>query len=98
MKCTIFHGLGIRLDEAKGRWAKELPSIRWAYHTTLKTSTNETPFSLAFGMEIVILVEIGLPIMWIEHYDESSNPVQLRANLDLLEETRDKACLRMDVY
>lgn len=60
-----------------------------SYYTTPRTSINETSFNLVFGMEAVIPVEIGLPTMQIEHYDESSNPVQLRANLNLLEETRD---------
>ena len=33
-----------RLKRAKGIWPKELPSILWAYRTTTKTPTGETPF------------------------------------------------------
>lgn len=46
----------------------------------------KTPFSLVFGTEAMILIEIGLPISRIEHYDELNNLTQLRANLDLLAE------------
>ena len=31
---TILNGLKKRLDEAKGRWAEELPNVLWAYRTT----------------------------------------------------------------
>lgn len=65
----------------------------WAYHT--RTSTNETSFNLVFDTEAVIPVEIGFPTMRVELYNESSNLIQLRTNLDLIEETRDKAHLRM---
>ncbi|XP_022158804.1 uncharacterized protein LOC111025270 [Momordica charantia] len=44
----------------KGLWAEEIPNALWAYRTTPCTSTGETPFSLSFGSEAVVLVEIGL--------------------------------------
>ena len=37
-----------RLDGAKGIWPEELPSVLWAYRTTAKTPTGETPFQLAY--------------------------------------------------
>lgn len=43
-----------------GIWANKLPRIEWAYGTTAKTSTGETPFSLAYGTKVVIPVEVGL--------------------------------------
>ncbi|XP_039140528.1 uncharacterized protein LOC120277749 [Dioscorea cayenensis subsp. rotundata] len=45
---TILEGLKMRLDKAKGVWAEELPSILWAYRTTSKVSTGETPFNLTY--------------------------------------------------
>ena len=51
-----------------------------------------------FGTEAVIPVEIGLPTMRIDLYNESRNSNQLRANLDLLEETRNNTDLRMAAY
>ena len=41
---VIVSGLKRRLDEGKGRWAKELPHILWTYRTTRHRSTGETPF------------------------------------------------------
>lgn len=41
------------------------------------------------------MIEIGLPMMRIEYYEEPSNSNYLRANLDILEETRDQAYLEL---
>ena len=49
-----------RLEGAKGLWPEELPNILWAYRTTVRTPTGETPFRLTYGTEAVIPVEIGL--------------------------------------
>ena len=73
----ILRGLRTKLDESKGKWAEELPGVLWAYHTTARTTTQETPFNLVFGTEAVIPVEIGLPTMRVDFYDESRNPDQL---------------------
>ena len=36
-----------RLERAKGIWPEELPSVLWAYRTTTRMPTRETPFRLA---------------------------------------------------
>ena len=54
---TIMNGLKKRLDSAKGKWAKELPSVLWAYRTTPKRSTREILFSLTYEVEVVIPAE-----------------------------------------
>jgi hypothetical protein len=87
-----------RLEGAKGLWPEELPNILWAYRTTAKTPTGETPFRLAYDTEAVIPVEIGLTTGRTNHYDESSNDSQLRAKLDLLDEVRDQAEAKTRVY
>ena len=58
---TILHGLKTRLNEAKGLWVEELYPVLWAYRTTLRIPTGESPFNLAYGMEVIIPLEIGLP-------------------------------------
>ncbi|KAL5579016.1 hypothetical protein UlMin_011458 [Ulmus minor] len=58
---TVINIIKRRLEKAKGLWADELPGVLWAYRTTAKTSTGETPFSLAYGTEAVIPVECGIP-------------------------------------
>ena len=48
---VILDGLKKRLDESKGKWVSELPSMLWAYRTTPRRSTRETSFSLTHGTE-----------------------------------------------
>uniref|UniRef100_A0A2N9EYJ1 Uncharacterized protein n=1 Tax=Fagus sylvatica TaxID=28930 RepID=A0A2N9EYJ1_FAGSY len=80
-----------RLEGAKGLWPEELPNILWAYRTTARTPTGETPFRLTYGTEAVIPVEVGLTTWRTNNYDEESNDAQLRSNLDLVDEVRDQA-------
>ena len=35
--------------------------------TTRKEATNETPLSLAFAVEAVVLVEMGMPSYKVDH-------------------------------
>ena len=46
------------LEGAKGIWLEELPSVLWAYRTTARTPTGETPFRLAYMSEAVIPAEL----------------------------------------
>ena len=55
---VLLRGLKRRLDKAKGTWAEEVPRIVWAYHTTPQSTTKETPFSLVYGSDAMIPVEI----------------------------------------
>ena len=87
-----------RLEGAKGLWPEGLPNILWAYRTTARTPTGETPFRLTYGIEAVIPVEIGLTTWRTNYYDEGSNDVQLRSNLDLVDEVRDQAEARTRIY
>ena len=57
---VIINGLKRILEGAKGNWAEELPNVLWAYRTTPRRSTGETPFSLTYGAEAMIPVEINL--------------------------------------
>ena len=57
---AIVNGLKRRLKGAKSGWADELPSVLWAYRTTPRRSTRETPFSLTYKTEAVIPAEVNL--------------------------------------
>nr|XP_016503336.1 PREDICTED: uncharacterized protein LOC107821417 [Nicotiana tabacum] len=81
----IINNLKKRLEKSKGNWPEELPGVLWAYRTTTKTTTGETPFSLLYGSEALIPVEIGEPSMRFTLATEDSNDKELRENLDLLE-------------
>uniref|UniRef100_A0A2N9GTT5 Reverse transcriptase domain-containing protein n=1 Tax=Fagus sylvatica TaxID=28930 RepID=A0A2N9GTT5_FAGSY len=82
----------------KGLWPEELPSILWAYRTTVRIPTGETPFRMTFGSEAVVPVEIGLTTFRTSAYDEQQNEEQLRLNLDLIDEVRETAEARMKRY
>ncbi|XP_072062334.1 uncharacterized protein [Arachis hypogaea] len=85
---VVLLGLKKRLDNKKGSWADELPSVLWSYRTTEQSATGETPFRLTYGVDAVIPVEIGEP-----------SPRLLLAGMsevvekDLIEETREIAHL-----
>ena len=95
---TLLKIIKAQLAGAKGAWPKELPSILWAYRTTTRTSTRETPFNLTYGTKAVLLVEIGFPSLRTEFFDKHSNDDQLKLNLDCLDEVRDQASQRMAKY
>ena len=56
------------------------------------------PFNLTHGTEAVIFVEIWLTSLRKEFFTEDSNDVQLKLNLDYLNEVRDQASQRMAKY
>ncbi|RDY08985.1 rnhA, partial [Mucuna pruriens] len=91
---VILRGLRKRLEEAKGRWAEELPQVLWSYHTTPHSTTNETPFRLTFGTEAMIPVKIGEPSPRTALFEPSRNEKELRANLDLIQEAREIAQIK----
>ncbi|XP_010271742.1 PREDICTED: uncharacterized protein K02A2.6-like [Nelumbo nucifera] len=91
----LLHGLKTHLDQAKGRWVEELLSILCAYRTTPRTATRETPFKLTYGSEAMIPVEISSPTLRTELFDKEQNDEDLRAELDLVEEARDRAYVKM---
>ena len=63
-----------------------LLEVLWAYKTTRKFATRETPFTLAFGTEAVAPVEVGLESPRVKFANAERNEETLRMNLDLLEE------------
>ena len=86
------------LKKAKGKWVKELANILWAYRTTLRKATNKMPYALAFRFEIVIPLEVSLPTIRIETYDINHNEEVLAQDLDLVDEQRENALIRMADY
>ena len=50
----IRHNLKAKLAIKKGSWVEKLPQVPWAYRTIEKSSTGETPYSMAFRDEAVI--------------------------------------------
>nr|XP_023924870.1 uncharacterized protein LOC112036287 [Quercus suber] len=95
---VILNGLKRRLDGAKGGWAKELPNVLWAYRTTPRRSTGESPFSLTYGSEAVIPTEVNLYSAWVAGFDPEQNEEMMVGFLDSLEECREMATVRLAEY
>ncbi|GJW98735.1 reverse transcriptase domain-containing protein [Tanacetum coccineum] len=91
---SLGEGIKARLGENNKNWLEELPHVLWAHHTMIKSSNNDTPFSLTYGTEAVISAEIGMPTYRITTVDVMHNDDELRLNLDLIEERRERAAIR----
>ena len=87
-----------QLEGVKGIWPDKLPSILWAYWTTARTPTGETPFRLAYENDVVIPIEIGLTSYRVENYVEKKNEEAIHLQLDLMDEVRATAKQRLTRY
>ncbi|KAL2251337.1 UNVERIFIED_CONTAM: Gag-Pol polyprotein [Sesamum indicum] len=93
----ILQHLKSRISSKKD-WVEEMPGVLWAYRTTPRSTTGETPFSLVYGSEAVIPVEIGEESPRITGFDPTINREQITFDLDIVEERRDAAQVRMMHY
>ncbi|GJW23730.1 reverse transcriptase domain-containing protein [Tanacetum coccineum] len=55
---SLGEGIKAQLDERSKDWIEEVPHVLWAHRIMIKSSNGDTPFSLTYGMEAVILAEI----------------------------------------
>ena len=95
---TLKAALKTKLEDLKGKWVEYLPKVLWAYRTTRKSATQETPFTLSFGTEAVDSVKVGLKSPRIELPNIEHNEEALRLSLDLIEEKREQALKRVEDY
>ena len=94
----IVNKLKKRLDDAKEKWVEELPHILWTYRTTPRRSIGETPFSMTYGVEVVIPLETRFPTLRTGSFTLSNNDGLLDKNLDLIEERRENAMVQLAYY
>jgi hypothetical protein len=76
------------LEKAKHAWVDELPSVLWSLRTTPNPATQETPFFLVHGAEVVLLVEITHEAPRIAAYDKTTSTEALQDDVDALDEAR----------
>ena len=87
-----------RLDDAKGKWVEELPHVLWTYRTTSCRSTGETHFSMTYGAETIILLEIGFLTLRTSSFTPSNNDGLWEKSLDLIEERRENVMVQLAYY
>ena len=92
------NGLKKRLDEAKEKWVEELPHVLWPYRTTPRRSTGETLFLMTYGAEAVIPLETGFLTLRTDAFTQDGNDRLLGESLDLIEERRESAMVRLAYY
>ncbi|XP_074355965.1 uncharacterized protein LOC141695631 [Apium graveolens] len=51
--------LKAKLEENKGTWPEELSQVLVSYNTTPRTTTGESPFSMVYGCEAMVPVDVG---------------------------------------
>ena len=83
MNKTIVSTLKNRLEQSIGKWADELLGVLWCYRITTHTSTNETPFLLAFGAKAIILVETRVLTVHTNSHQHTGTMNKLTSSLIL---------------
>ena len=87
--------------ETSRDWSENLPFALWAYRTSFRTSNRATPYSLVYGMEAVLPVEIEMGSLRValEYQISKTEWVQSRYNqLSLLDERRLRAVDHVQAY
>ncbi|VFQ70931.1 unnamed protein product [Cuscuta campestris] len=95
---TIVDGIKKRLGKAKKNWLEELPHIIWAYRVTSRRATGETPFALTYGCEARLPIEAKIPTFREAEYNEEENNESHMAELNMVEERRAMAEMKMMEY
>jgi transposase InsO family protein len=52
----------------KDDWDMRIPTVLWAYRTTCKKLTMQTPFKLVYGLEAVVPMEYLVPSLRIASF------------------------------
>ena len=80
-----------KMVETSRYWSEKLPFALWAYRSSFRTSTGATPYSLVYGMEAVLPVEIemrSLRVTLEQHISETEWVQSRFDHLSLLDERR----------
>ncbi|RVW62063.1 hypothetical protein CK203_064900 [Vitis vinifera] len=87
--------------ETSWDWSEKLPFALGAYRTSFRTSTRATPYSLVYGMEAVLPVEIkmgSLRVALEQHVSEAKWVQSRYDQLSLLGEKRLRATDHAQAY
>ncbi|XP_075486264.1 uncharacterized protein LOC142525863 [Primulina tabacum] len=95
----IVQALKARLHGKGKDWVEELMSILYYGHIELhhEQLLGKPPYSLVYGSEAVLHVEIGQSSTRIESYPNNNDETRA-IELDLIEEKRDRAAIPMEAY
>ncbi|WZZ88767.1 hypothetical protein YC2023_117346 [Brassica napus] len=91
---TVVNMLKKRPEGSHGKWAEELHGVLWAYRTTPKTATGETPYLLVYGYEAIVRTEMHVRTTVSGSTSQEENNELMALSLDLLDEKREAARLK----
>ena len=89
------------VSDSQRDWHLWIPHALWSYWTSIRTPIGATLFSLIYGSEVALPLEIKIPSLWITLHDYIIDEVARQARLDqllLLDERRIHALEYMQVY
>ena len=89
------------MTETHKDWADKVPYALWGYRTSIRTATGATPYSLVYGMEDVLPVEIelkSLRIMMEAELPEQEWTSARMEQLALFDEKRMRALYQTQLY
>ena len=87
--------------ETSRDWLEKLPFALWAYRTSFRTSIGATPYSLVYGLEAVLPVEIemgSLRVTLEQQISETEWAQSCFDRLSLLDERRLRAVDHVQAY
>ncbi|KAA3467490.1 RNA-directed DNA polymerase (Reverse transcriptase), Ribonuclease H [Gossypium australe] len=90
-----------KMTETYKDWHEKLPFALYAYRTSVRTSTGATPFSLVYGIEAVLPIEVEIPSLRVfsEIKLDEAEWIQARYDqLNLIEEKRLRAIRHGQMY
>ena len=73
------------VSRTKRDWEEKLGECLWAYRTTVQTPTKATPFSLVYGAEAVLPLEIQIPSLRVALASQMTEDDKHKARLRQLE-------------
>ena len=88
---TIVRILRKTVHDNKRDWDTKLDAALWAYRTTFKVTTKQTPFALVYGVEAILPIEIEIPSLRIaidDRWPVSKSIYDRVLMLEGLDETR----------
>lgn len=87
--------LATRLNEARGQRVDELKSVLWAYRTT-RTTTKETPYSLVYGSEELLPLELIILTNRTTNVEMDKKYYNLSSKLDVSMERSEVTAIRQE--
>ena len=90
-----------KMVETSRDWSEKLPFALWAYRIFFRTSTGATPYSLVYGMEAVLPIEIEMGSLRVTLEQQISETEWAQSRFDqlsLLDERRLRATDHVQAY